>query len=210
MPVEVKGLIELQKALREFSPDLDKQLSKDVRAILKPIVQTARSYATPTIPGLSNWTFGGKARQISKHTSMFGTAAHNFPKYNAAAVRAGIKYSIRKSRPNKNGWSAVYSIINTTVAGQIMETAGRKDFAGSSRSKSMNPRAGYHFNLALNTQSPLEGKGTLRGRLMYRAWAEDHSKATNAVLKAIQISKINFAKTAAHSKWAKVTVSRAA
>jgi hypothetical protein len=210
MPVEVKGLIELQKALREFSPDLDKQLSKDVRAILKPIVQTARSYATPTIPGLSNWTFGGKAKQISVHTSMFGVSASNFPKYNAAAVRAGIKYSIRKSRPNKKGWSAIYSIINTTAAGQIMETAGRKNFAGSSKSKSMNPYAGYHFNLALNTQSELAGKGTLRGRLMYRAWAEDQTKATNAVLRAIQISKINFAKTAGHSRWVDAQKSRAA
>ena len=198
MPIEVRGLVEIRKAIRQLSPDIDKQLSKDVRAVLKPIVKTARSYATPNLPGLSHWTYGGKAKAINAHTSMFrpdNSKKGRFPEYNAATVRAGIRYSIRQSRPNRKGWSSAYRIWNASAAGAIFETAGRVNFGGRSGSHSPNPNAGYHFNLALNTQSELVGAGKLRGRLIYRAWAQDQTKATNAVLHAINIAKINFART---------------
>jgi hypothetical protein len=38
MPASVKGGIELRKALREFTPDLAKGLTKEVAAALKPVV----------------------------------------------------------------------------------------------------------------------------------------------------------------------------
>jgi len=36
MPVEVKGLDEVLKAMRQFEPDLAKNLNKQVRAALSP------------------------------------------------------------------------------------------------------------------------------------------------------------------------------
>ena len=190
MPVRVKGLIEVQKAMRKIAPDMDKELTKNVRSILKPIVATARSYATPTIPGLSGWTFAGRGKQISAGNSVFRVGT--FPKYNASEVRSGIKYSIRKSRPNRKGFSALYRIVNQSRAGAITETAGRTNFGGSPRSKSSNPNAGYHFNLALNSNSPMKGLGKMQGRLIYRAWYEDNQKATKAVLKAIDTTTDKF------------------
>lgn len=192
MPVEVKGLSEVQKALRKLAPDLDKELTKNVREILKPVVATARSYATPTIPGLSGWTFAGRGKKISAGNSVFRVGT--FPKYNASEVRSGIKYSIRKSRPNRKGFSALYRIVNQSRAGAIMETAGRANFDGSPRSKSSNPNAGYHFNLALNSVSPMKGMGKMEGRLIFRAWYEDNQKATKAVLKAIDSTTEKFAR----------------
>jgi len=44
MPASVKGGIKLRKALRQFSPDLAKQLPKDVAAALKPITKAAKGY----------------------------------------------------------------------------------------------------------------------------------------------------------------------
>ena len=192
MPVKVKGLIEVRKAMRQLAPDLDKELTKNVRSILKPVVTTARSYATPTIPGLSGWTFAGRGKKISAGNSQFRVGT--FPKYNASEVRSGIKYSIRKSRANRKGFSALYQIVNQSRAGAIYETAGRTNFDGSPRSKSSNPNAGYHFNLALNSNSPMKGMGKMQGRLIYRAWYEDNQKATKAVLKAIDGTTAKFAR----------------
>ena len=192
MAVKVEGLIGVQKAMRKFAPDLDKELTKNVRAILKPVVKTSRAYATPRIPGLSGWTFGGRGNKISAGNSAFRVGT--FPKYNAAEVRSGIKYSIRKSRPNNRGFSALYRILNTSATGQIYEMAGRTNFSGDPKGKSSNPNAGYHFNLALNTNSPLKGDGKMRGRLIFRAWYEDNQKATKAVLKAIDNTTEKFAR----------------
>ena len=199
MPVKVKGLVEVQKAMRQMAPDLDKELTKNVRSILKPVVKTARSYATPRIPGLSGWTFSGRGKAISAGNSAFRVG--QFPKYNASEVRAGIKYSIRKSRPNLKGFTALYRIVNESRAGSIYETAGRLNFGGSERSKSSNPDAGYHFNLALNTNSPLKGDNKLRGRLIYRAWYEDNQKATKAVLQAIDSTTEKFARYVTSSSY---------
>mgnify|MGYP003336118453 CR=1 FL=1 len=44
MPVSVKGVIELRKALRAYSPDLAKGLNKEMSAELKPIVRQARGF----------------------------------------------------------------------------------------------------------------------------------------------------------------------
>jgi hypothetical protein len=190
--------------MRTLAPDLDKELTKNVRNILKPVVKTARSYATPTIPGLSNWVIRGRQeKKIGPYTSQFQV----FPKYNALAVRAGIKYSVRKSRPNNKGFRALYRIVNESRAGSIYETAGRLNFRGDDRSQSDNPNAGYHFNLALNTNSELKGEGKMRGRLIYRAWVEDQTKATNAVLHAIDTTTKKFAKI---TKYVGMNIDRAA
>ena len=203
MPVKVQGLIEVTKAMRKLSPDMDKELTKNVRSILKPVVKTARAYATPTIPGLSNWTIKGRQEnKIGPNTSQFQV----FPKYNAIAVRAGIKYTVRKSRPNKKGFTSLYRILNTSRAGVIYEWAGRLNFDGDDRSKSDNPNAGYHFNLALNSNSQLKGEGRNRGRLIYRAWYEDNEKATKATLKAIDDTLAKFARYVTHSKYKNYSV----
>ena len=199
MPVRVKGFIEVRKGMRKLAPELDKELTKNVRNVLKPVVKTARSYATPRIPGLSGWTFSGRGKAISAGNSAFRVG--QFPKYNASEVRSGIKYSLRKSRPNSKGFTALYKILNETRAGSIYEWAGRVNFDGSERSKSSNPNAGYHFNLALNSNSQLKGEGKLRGRLIYRAWYEDNQKATKAVLAAIDSTTERFTKAVMAGGW---------
>ena len=199
MPVRVKGFIEVRKGMRKLAPELDKELTKNVRNVLKPVVKTARSYATPRIPGLSGWTFSGRGKAISAGNSAFRVG--QFPKYNASEVRSGIKYSLRKSRPNSKGFTALYKIVNETRAGSIYEWAGRVNFDGSERSKSSNPKAGYHFNLALNSNSQLKGEGKLRGRLIYRAWYEDNQKATKAVLAAIDSTTERFTKAVMAGGW---------
>jgi hypothetical protein len=194
MPVEVKGLDEVLKALRQFEPDLAKNLNKQVRAALTPVQKKAQSYVPDELPGLSNWTFSSKGKQINRETSAFGQAGR-FPKFNASIVKRGIRIMIGKTKPNQKGFSTFYRISNLTAAGAIMETAGRANPAGqpwNPKSKShryshsKNPEAGLHFINSMGAR--MEGSGKRRGRLIYRAYNEDQGKATASVMRALDMT----------------------
>lgn len=194
MPVEISGLSETLRAMSRFEPDLKKNLDAEVRAKLMPVVKKARGYATPTIPGLSNWTLKTKRQE----QAYAGFKQGYFPKYNSAAVRAGIVLDLKQSRPNRSGFVTAYSIKNKTAAGAIRETAGRKNPAGQpwdrkggshDSSRSINPGAGLHFN---NSLGKMSGEGKNRGRLIFRAWSENHGVALAATVKAVEITAAQF------------------
>ena len=198
MPVQVQGVRELNIALRKYEPDLKANLNKEVRAFLTPVVKTAKGYVPSTIPGLSNWTIVGKGRKITKSTSMFRRG--KFPKFNASEVRAGIKVSLSPTKKNNQGFITNYAIRNTTAAGAILETAGRKNPAGQPWNKksgshdyshSNNPDAGLHFN---NSFAMMKGQGMMRGRVIYKAWAENEGRAYRNVIKAVELTAIQFEK----------------
>ena len=191
MPVEVKGLDETLKALREFEPDLAKNLTKEVRAALTPVQKKAQGYLPDTLSGLSNWAFSAKGRKITPQSSAFAQRGH-FPKFNASIARRGIKVLLGRTKPNNNGFIAIYRISNTTTAGAIFETAGRVnpngqpwDPTSSSKrySHSKNPNAGKHFIESI--AGDMEGKGKGRGRVLYKAWQQDEGKALAQTMKAI-------------------------
>jgi hypothetical protein len=106
-------------------------------------------------------------------------------------------------------------IFNKSAAGAIYETAGRKNpsgqpparivnayrngliikvrESGKTINRSANPNAGRQFIDALpplvdSQQSNSAGRRTrkTKGRLMFRAWAEDQGRTTAAVVKAIE------------------------
>lgn len=54
MPTEVVGAVALRKALNQYAPDLAKELSKELGAILKPIVAEARGFVPLKSP-MSGW-----------------------------------------------------------------------------------------------------------------------------------------------------------
>ena len=123
--------------------------------------------------------------------------------YNSAAVVKGIKYSGTPRRTNRKGFKAVYYIINKSAAGAIYETAGRKNPNGQpwvgrlgdpndhGVSHSNNPQAGSDFIQAFgelkqgNIESSTKRGRYMKGRLIFRAWAEDYGKANAAALTAI-------------------------
>jgi hypothetical protein len=84
-------------------------------------------------------------------------------------------------------------IFNDSRAGAIYESAGRngpqgqpwvgpKGPAGNRYSHSPNPNAGEQF---INKMPPLYGSGKGRGRLIFKAWAQDKGRAEGIVNKAI-------------------------
>jgi hypothetical protein len=196
VPVQVQGISELRSALRSFAPDMEKNLNKQVRASLQPVVKNAKGYVVT--PSLSHWVYkGGKSNKITKQTSSFRRG--KFPLFNASIVKAGIVAVLSPTKKNRNGFVTNYSIQNRSAAGAIMETAGRKNPEGQpwrkgsashKYSHSNNPHAGQRFISGQHGQ--LKGEGKQRGRLIYRAWDENQGRALGNIMKAVDATILQF------------------
>lgn len=217
MPTEVKGAVELRKALRAFTPDLAKETQKEIAGVLKPIVSKARGFIPSTAP-LSGW---------AKSTN--GTWGNRV--WSSSEAKRGVGYKTTPSKVNRSGFRSLARIVNASPSGSIYETAGRlnpqgrpqaplakvvalghsnygKTIRSGSKSESLsnNPHAGQQFIDAMNRTSPIvnayqrnEGQSgrasrKMKGRAIFRAWAEDQGKANAAVVKAIEKSRVEFEK----------------
>ena len=201
MPVkiEIRGNADLRKAMRRFTPDLEKALRKELAAALMPVVKQARGFVTSQSP-MSGWE-GGTGSGITKYSSMFRVG--QFPLYNATIIKAGIVYKTTPGAINQNGFSSMASIQNNSRAGSIYESAGRANPDGqpwvgpkggsksNKFSKSNNPNAGKQF---IQNLPPLVSSLKGRGRLIYRAWAANQGKAEGAAMKAIDTALTQFRK----------------
>jgi hypothetical protein len=162
MPASVKGAINLRKALREFTPDLAKELPKDIAAALKPITKAAKGYLPDDGQVLSGWL----PRENSEA---------RFPAYTAAKARSGIGYKTTPSKPNNRGFRSLARVSNKSAAGAIYETMGRK-----------TPDSRFVLNQNAKYGETFKGQDKMRGRALFRAYEENNGKARDAVLKAIQ------------------------
>jgi len=220
MPTQVKGAVELRKALRKFTPDLAKETQKELGAILKPITNKARGFIPSTSP-LSGW-----ANQ--------GTGAWQRVEWSSGQAKRGIGYKATPSKPNRSGFRSLARIVNASPSGSIYETAGRLNPQGRPQAKfrevvipssnpaigehryttstndkygkSSNPRAGQQFIDALDATGRIvnaykrdqgqAGRASrkMKGRAIFRAWAEDGGKTNAAVIAAIEKSKVEFEK----------------
>jgi hypothetical protein len=184
--IEIRGNVDLRKALRAFAPDLEKQLKKDLAAAMKPVVAKARGFAPANSEIMSGW----QPRSFSEA---------RFPFYNASTIKSGIVYSTSPSKINPYGFSSMATITNKSAAGAIYETAGRNGpqawvgpkAGGASKkvSRSVNPGAGATF---INNLPPLTSSLKGRGRLIFRAWAQDQGKAEAAARTAIDTTTRAF------------------
>lgn len=183
MPVKVSGLIETRKALKKLAPDLYQQMNTEIRDALKVVQKDTKNLVQPNVTGLYNWQDKGVV--VKSRTSR----ERAFPKYNPQVIKRGITYSLAMQKRNSAGFVGMYTLFNKSAAGAIIETAGRKNFNGDSRSQSNNPNAGAHFNRAIqSTYGGLKQVGQRRenrGRLLLRAVYEDQGKLQDAVFKAI-------------------------
>ena len=181
MPVEVKGAVELRKALRAYAPDLAKQMTKEIGDALKPVVKQAHTFVPSAAP-LSGWGTSG------------------FWGFNARAIHQGLGYKTTPSRPNPQGFRSLAQINNKSAIGAIIETAGRKNPNGQpwvgrngrpdkKTSHSNNPNAGKQFIESLGAlSSSREGSG----RIIYRAWKANAGAAQDGVLRAIEKASAQF------------------
>ena len=165
MPTELKGASQLRKALKQFSPDLDKETREEMVGFLKPLVKKAKGF----LPSNDQMPSGFVKHEVK-------TA--KFPMYDAGEARRGIGYKLTPTKPNRNGWVQTVSIHNKTAAGAIVETAGRK--------------SGISGNFTPRFSGQLTGRGKMSGRAMFKAYSEDQGKAKAGVIKALETAAAKF------------------
>lgn len=202
MPVVVSGVPELKKALKKYAPDLLKEMNAEIRVALKEVTDDAKAKVPGQAPGrLYNWNDNGV--EAKSRTSR----ERGFPKYNGRVIRKGLTYSIGRSKKNRQGFASLYSLLNKSAVGAIVETSGRlnafgRPQAGNKHSKnskeygaSNNPQAGYDFVMSMNGVGPLKQYDKFergKGRLLYAAYAENNGKALDATFRAIEKANKTF------------------
>ena len=136
VPVEVKGLLELRKAMAEFQPEFEIALDKNLEKAMSGIVKKARGFIPSESP-LTNWA------RPAKNPSRGRSRA--FPVYNVMEMRRGIQSSVKPSAFNKKGFTSLARVENISAAGAIYETAGRKNKKGQMK----DPYLGGDWDKAL-------------------------------------------------------------
>lgn len=196
MPVVVEGVPELKRALKKYAPDLRKQMDDEIRVALKEVVVDARQKVSGQAPGnMYNWQDNNV--EAESRTSR----QRGFPKYNSNVIRRGLTYSLGRSKFNRAGFASLYSLLNKSAVGAIVETAGRvhprgrtqkagRGYGQSSKNigQSNNPQAGAFFVGRMNGVGPLKQYDKFergRGRLLLAAYAENNGKALDATFRAI-------------------------
>ena len=180
----LRGLNAAIKNIRRISPDLLKEMNREIKVVLGEIRDQARGFAPSTTPpGLSNW-----AKQAP------GTVWERLI-FDPAAIKKGISFKIGKTKINQQGFSSLFTIINKNAAGMIYEVAGTRNPQGrppagnhkrtqtKKFSKSYNETAGRDFINAIERQSiAVRGK---QGRLVIRAGEKNQKRAREAILVSI-------------------------
>ena len=221
MPVNITGVQGTIKAMRKFDPDLAKQMNTQIRGVMMPIRDKARAFAPGNDEMLSGWVKANTSTAAKGHrffpkydqSETRAGIVYRQGANNKGEV-AGAKFTRR--------WQVAYFVANNSPGGAIFETSGRVHPNGrdsshivASRHKvnkrysvisgtkrdmnSLNPNAGRQF---LEPLGPLYGsRGSIdprfgntdqRGRLIYRAWAENQGRAAHAVNLAIKIAVEQF------------------
>jgi hypothetical protein len=163
MPTELKGANQLRKALKKFSPDLDKATREEMVGFLKPVVTKARGF----MPSNDQMPSGFVKHEVK-------TA--KFPMYDAAEARRGIGYKLTPTKPNAQGWSSTVSLHSKRAAAVIYEWAGRKS---RSQFVSILPNS-------------IAGSGKMSGRALFKAYDQDQGKAKAGVIKALEKAAAKF------------------
>ena len=163
MPTELKGANNLRKALKKFSPDLDKATRDEMVGFLKPLVRKAKGF----LPANDQMPSGFVKHEVKTAT---------FPMYDASEARRGVGYKLTPTKPNRQGWSSTVSIHSKRAAAVIYDWAGRKS---SSKFVSVLPNA-------------LAGSGKMSGRALFKAYKEDEGKAKAGVIKALEKAANKF------------------
>jgi hypothetical protein len=215
MPTEVKGAIALRKALREFTPDLAKETQKEIAAILKPITTKARGFIPSSAPlsgwaksnngrwGNRVWSSSEAKRGIGYRTTPSKPNRSGFRSL-ARIVNASPSGSIYETAGRLNPQGRPQAPLAKVVAPGHANFGKTIRSGSKGQSLSNNPNAGQQFIDAMSRTSPIvnayqrqqnqAGRASrkMKGRAIFRAWAEDGGKTNAAVIKAIEKSKAKF------------------
>ena len=220
MPVEVIGVDDVQKGLSFIDEDMYNRIKIALVPLMKRVEQQAKSYVASDAEVLSGWSKPASAnldyRPFPKYNSALvkggigykegknvqfknGFQVENYV-YNVSA--AGRIYETA-GRRNPQGRAP---IMSTTLKdlGNVQGYEGKK--SGKKRStrdyNSNNPFAGYQFVSALEpvtsqpkTKGVRSGGVKTKGRLIYKAFANQSPRIYQAILNAINDTAVDFNKS---------------
>lgn len=108
-----EGYNEFKKALKAASPELRKQMDREIRALLKPVVNDAKA-RVPVQP-LSGWRIGnGRVGE---------NGGSRLPDWDQSTVRKGIVLRQGGKRSRGNSTQSAWKMQNKSAAGQVFELA---------------------------------------------------------------------------------------
>lgn len=150
--VVVTGLDRTKRQMREFAPDLLKEMNFEIRRnILGPIIVSAKSMV-PMSPPLRRWNQSvanpGSRRSYSAHGKRW---EYGRLEWDAARVKRGIRVGVGTPRRRGDNFKGAYAILNRDPAGAVYELMGR----GKSRA---------------NMVGAVRTKHGSSSRLIWRAW----------------------------------------
>jgi hypothetical protein len=219
MPTEVKGGIALRKALKKFTPDLAKETQKEIAGLLKPVTTKARGYIPTTAP-LSGWAKPATTGRFPRYSASEAKRGIGYKTTPSKANRQG--FSALARIVNASAAGAIYETagrvnpqgrvqakrreVNIPGMNSVYSTSTGKNYG-----KSNNPNAGQQFVEAMNSAGQVKnayqretgqaGRASrkMKGRAIFRAWAEDQGKTNAAIIKAIETSRDKFNKAVGYN-----------
>jgi len=213
MPVEVVGVKDVLKGLEFIDEDMRQRIRTAIDPLMRGVAFKAKGFVKGNDDVLSGWAkASGNPGTFPKYDAGVVRAGIGYNPGENKTFRNGFKvsnYVYNASRPG-----AIYE-----VAGRL-NPQGRAPFEfrtskgeggtytkKSARSRALqqynssNPFASQQFVAALEpvTAQPKikdirAGGRKTKGRLIYKAWAEDSTKVYDAILKAINATAIDFNK----------------
>lgn len=147
--VEVKGFRKTLAALKELDPEVNKDVSKTLKASAARLQSEARGMINPEgLSGWKNWRTG----------------------YNPSTISSGMKVTTAKRRKRGTAVSNVIGVSNTTAAGVIWELAGRKTNGAPPR-PGINPKTGWTYGNGVGFVAAIRRKsGQRASRLVWGAY----------------------------------------
>lgn len=161
------------KALKNFAPDLSKEMNKEINTELRKISVQARTLMPSGTFHPSGWAKSSPGE--------WGTRL----KFNESAARNKINPTRSKSRNTWSGFTNFYGIINPDAAGAIYELAGRRNPNGRANGRSRNPNAGRDFIRAINKENNTHTPLADSGRAMYPAVERNRYQIVKSIESAI-------------------------
>ena len=162
--VQMYGLDEMLKQLRQIDPALRKATLAKMRIAAEPMVREARSLI-PEQSGLDNW----------------GTWPRRTGGYNRRKIQSSIKVSYKggRIRDKKRDTFPLFTMVMRDPGGSVYDIAGRQK----------SSRAGFAagFELAAsNRRSGRGSEGKARGKAMIAKLNKEHGSASRAMWRAAE------------------------
>lgn len=191
--VKIVGIKEDIKAFQQLAPELKKQLDKEIKSILRPILIEAQgNYPSTDEVHPSGWRKGG-TRRFTGIGPLAPDQTRSFIAYDGSKAKAGLRTVTPKVKKGSFGFTGFYGIVQRDAGGAIFETAGRGSAQSRSRSKtstSRNPYASRDFIKAVNRWHGVlptaKRDGNDKGRALIRAFDNNKGRVFAQVRDALR------------------------